>query len=134
MADSPLEKQMKLFLKRASTELKRTGGELRGEAERLFQEVKSEVKNPETQKRVRENLQEMGAWARKAAGQAAAHIDVAVRRLDQELKNMKKTGPGAPEKSEVDAESEPAAPTEEAKPAAKKARGTKPSPKRESPE
>jgi hypothetical protein len=84
MVESTWEKQAKLFLKRASDELKRTGGDLRGEAQKIW----DEVRNPNNQQKVRDNLQDLGTWARKAVGQAAELVDGAVQRLDADLRKL----------------------------------------------
>ena len=78
MADQHWDRQLLALLKRAGDDLKKTGEELRGEATRLLKEVQ----DPKNQQRVKDNLQELGTWARKTATEAAAMIEAAVKRAE----------------------------------------------------
>ena len=79
MADKPWDKQQVVdFLKRTGEELKRTGEEVRREAQRLI----DEVRDPETQAKVKEKLADFGTWAKKTAEDAAGMLEGAVKKAE----------------------------------------------------
>lgn len=79
MADKPWDKQQVLdFLKRTGEDLKRTGEEVRREAQRLI----DEVRDPETQAKVKERLSGFGTWAKRTAEDAATMLEGAVKKAE----------------------------------------------------
>ncbi len=79
MADKPWDKQQVVdFLKRTGEDLKRTGEEVRREAQRLI----DEVRDPETQAKVKEKLSNFGTWAKKTAEEAATKLEGAVKKAE----------------------------------------------------
>ncbi|WNG21137.1 transcriptional regulator [Cystobacter fuscus] len=59
--------------------LKRTGDDLKTEAQRLF----VEVQDPNNQAKVKEGLQNLRVWAMATGKQAAEHLESAVRRVEE---------------------------------------------------
>lgn len=78
MPDRPWDKQLKDFLKRTSEDLKKTGDDIRAEAQKLL----DEVRDPETQQKIRDGLGNLGQWAKKSAEEAANKIEEVVKRAD----------------------------------------------------
>jgi len=78
MTDKPWDKQLSDFLKRAGDEFKRTGEEVRKEAQRLL----GEMRDPETQAKMRESLSNFGTWAKRTAEDAATMVEGAVRKAE----------------------------------------------------
>lgn len=111
---SPWEQQVKEFLQRAGTELRRTSEEMKGEAQRLMEELR----DPSRQAKVREQFDELRVWARKATNEATRAVDVAVRKVESALTNE----PKAKKAPKASAE-EKAPKAAEPKPAAKKTVG-----------
>ncbi len=89
---SPWEQQFKEILQRAGTELRRTGEEMKGEAQRLIEELR----DPSRQAKMREQLEELRVWARKASEDATRAVDAAVRKVEgaltQEPQSTRKAG------------------------------------------
>ena len=61
------------FLKTAGEELRRTGEEIKAEAQRLLEEVR----DPELQAKLKERIQQLGQAAKKTAADAAAKVQEA---------------------------------------------------------
>jgi hypothetical protein len=79
MADKPWDKQQVVdFLKRTGEDLKRTGEEVRREAQRLI----DEVRDPETQAKMKEKLSGFGTWAKQTAEDAATMLEGAVKKAE----------------------------------------------------
>ena len=77
--DNAWQQQLKQFLNKAGEELKRTGEEIKSEAQRLM----VEVRDPQKQQKMKEGLKDLSAWARRTADQAADLIDTAVKKAEQ---------------------------------------------------
>jgi hypothetical protein len=78
MPDRPWDQQLKDFLKRTGEDLKKTGDDIRAEAQKLL----DEVRDPETQQKIRDGLGNLGQWAKKSAEEAANKIEEVVKRAD----------------------------------------------------
>jgi len=78
MADKWDKQQVLDFLKRTGEDLKRTGEEVRKEAQRII----DEVRDPETQAKVKEKLSSFGTWAKRTAEDAATMLDGAVKKAE----------------------------------------------------
>lgn len=72
------EDRLKTLFGRTAEELKRTGQDLRAEAERLL----TEVKDPARQQKIREGLEDFSAWARKTAEDVASLVENQVKRAE----------------------------------------------------
>ena len=79
MADKQWEAQLTRFLRRAGDDLRKTGEDLRIEAHKLFEQVK----DPDNQQKVKENLQDFGVWAKKTAGEAAVKLEGVVQKMEE---------------------------------------------------
>jgi hypothetical protein len=90
MPEKSWDAQLMGYLKKAGDDLKRTGEEFRGEAQRLLREVQK----PENQARVKENLRELGVWAKKTASEVAVQVDAAVKRAESKLEATISGGAG----------------------------------------
>ncbi len=93
MADKPWDKQQVVdFLKRTGEDLKRTGEEVRREAQRLI----DEVRDPETQAKVKEKLSGFGTWAKQTAEDAATMLEGAVKKAEDMFAKASQSlrGPG----------------------------------------
>jgi len=84
MADKQWDKNFVEFLKRTGEDLKRTGEEIRKEAQRLFEEVR----DPETQSRMKDRFTEFGGWAKKTAEEAAGMIETAVKKAETGVRDV----------------------------------------------
>ncbi len=82
MDPKPIEAQFKAFFLKARDELVRAGEDLRQEAERLL----TEVKDPKTQAKVRESLDELGQWAKKAAEDVADAVELGIHKAEQVIR------------------------------------------------
>lgn len=78
MPDRPWDQQLKDFLKRTGEDLKKAGDDIRAEAQKLI----DEVRDPETQQKIRDGLGNLGQWAKKSAEDAANKIEEVVKRAD----------------------------------------------------
>jgi hypothetical protein len=63
MPDRPWDQQLKDFLKRTGDDLKKAGEEIRAEAQKLI----AEVRDPDTQQKIKDGLGNLGQWAKKSA-------------------------------------------------------------------
>src|SRR5512141_3011408 len=79
MTEKPWDKQLSDFLKRAGDEFKRTGEEVHKEAQRLL----GEMRDPETQAKMKESLSNFGTWATRTAEDAATMVEGAVKKAEQ---------------------------------------------------
>jgi len=117
MPENPWQQQFQKLLARASEEFKRTSDDLKVEAQRLL----GEVRDPANQRKVKEGLRDIGAWAKKTADQAAEAMESAVKKAEVTWKGA------AEEKTPVNATPAPkaapkkTAPQDAAKPASKPA-------------
>ncbi len=82
MADKQWDKNFVAFLKRSGEDLKRTGEEIRKEAQRLFEEVR----DPETQAKLKDRFTEFGGWAKKTAEEAAGMIETVVKKAEDSVR------------------------------------------------
>jgi hypothetical protein len=78
MPENPWQQQFQKLLARASEEFKRTSDDLKVEAQRLL----GEVRDPANQRKVKEGLRDIGAWAKKTADQAAEAMESAVKKAE----------------------------------------------------
>ncbi len=58
--------------------LKRTGEEIKSETQKIV----DEVRDPETQRKVRESLKEFGTWAKQTAEEAAEMLEGAIKKAE----------------------------------------------------
>ncbi|MDQ3265003.1 MAG: transcriptional regulator [Myxococcota bacterium] len=116
MADKQWDKNFVAFLKRSGEDLKRTGEEIRKEAQRLFEEVR----DPETQAKLKDRFTEFGGWAKKTAEEAAGMIETVVKKAEDSVRAKAGTESATPR---------PAAARPAAAPAPKKAAPKKPATK-----
>ncbi|HVE83420.1 MAG TPA: transcriptional regulator [Myxococcales bacterium] len=79
MPDKPWDQTLVNFLKRTGEDLKKAGEDIRAEAQKLV----DEVRDPETQQKIKDGLGNLGQWAKKSAEDAATKIEEAVRRADE---------------------------------------------------
>lgn len=86
MPENPWQQQFQRLLARASEEFKKTGEELKVEAQRLL----GEVRDPANQQKVKEGLRDIGTWAKKAADQAAEAMESAVKKAETTWKKAAK--------------------------------------------
>ena len=74
MSDESWDEQFKQFLRKTSDDFRRTGEDIKAEAQKLL----DAAMDPEKQQRVRDRLNELSSWARKTAqGVAGAMEDAA---------------------------------------------------------
>ncbi len=78
MTDTDWEKRLKGFLKKTGDDFKRVGEDIRGEAQKLF----NEVQDKERQQKVREGLKDVGEWAQRAANDVAALVNTGVKNAE----------------------------------------------------
>jgi DNA repair ATPase RecN len=76
MSDESWEKQFKQFLRKTGEDCRRTGEEIKAEAQRLL----DVAMDPDKQQRVRNRLNELTRWARKAAQGVAGAVEEAASR------------------------------------------------------
>lgn len=88
------DQQFVEYLKRAGEDLKRTGEEIRKEAQRVMEEVR----DPDTQAKLKGRLTEFGTWAKKTAEEAAGMIETAVKKAEGAVRATVKSdeAPAAP--------------------------------------
>ncbi len=75
--------------------IKRTGEEIKGETQRILEEIR----NPENQQKVRDRLNEFGAWAKDTADEAASLVGTAVKTAESAFARRAK--PTRPHKKSV---------------------------------
>jgi hypothetical protein len=71
MADQSWEEQFKKFLQQTGEDFRRAGKDIRTEAQRLLEGAM----DPEKQQKIRDRLNELGTWARKAAHDVAGAVE-----------------------------------------------------------
>jgi hypothetical protein len=76
--------------------LTRTGEEIKAETQRLV----AEVKDPETQRKVKEGLREFGSWVKQTAEEAADMIGSAVKKAEAAFSPGGEKGPDPSEVAE----------------------------------
>jgi len=76
--EKPWDQTLKDFLKRTGEDLKKAGEEIRVEAQKLI----DEVRDPETQQKIKDGLGNLGQWAKKSAEDAANKIEEVVKKAD----------------------------------------------------
>lgn len=73
MSDESWDEQFKQFLRKTGEDFRRASGDIRTEAQRLL----DAAVDPEKQQRVRDRLNELTLWARKAAQGVAGAVEEA---------------------------------------------------------
>jgi len=73
MSDESWDEQFRQFLRKTGDDFKRTGEDIRAEAQRLL----DAAMDPEKQQRVRDRLNELSSWARKTAQGVAGAVEEA---------------------------------------------------------
>jgi hypothetical protein len=76
--------------------IKRTSEEIKTETQRLV----AEVKDPETQRKMKESLREFGTWAKQTAEEAADMIGSAVKKAEAALSQTIDKGPTSTSKEQ----------------------------------
>ena len=76
--------------------LKHTGEEIKAETQRLV----AEVKDPDTQRKVKEGLREFGSWVKQTAEEAADMIESAVKKAEAAFTPGGEKGPAPSEIAE----------------------------------
>jgi hypothetical protein len=107
------EKQFMDFIKRAGQDLKRTGEEIKVEAQRLI----DEVRDPARQAKVKDTLKDLRDKAVSITKDAGEMLEGAVKKVEGVVENAFDKG-----KSEESPKAQPAAAPAESAPAAKPAR------------
>ena len=94
MNESQWDNKLREFLKKTGEDLKRAGGDIKGEAEKLMKEVK----DPERQEKVKKGLESFRLWARKTAEEVAAVVETGVKKAEGAVRSAadKATHPNAP--------------------------------------
>lgn len=76
--------------------IKRTGEEIKGETQRILEEIR----NPDNQQKVRDTINEFGAWAKQTADEAASLVETAVKTAESAIaRSVHPTRPHKKEKS-----------------------------------
>jgi len=70
MSDESWDEQFKRFLRKTGEDFRRTGEDVKAEAQRLVEAAM----DPEKQQKVRDRLNELGDWARKTAQDVAGAV------------------------------------------------------------
>jgi hypothetical protein len=78
MPEKPWDQTLLDFLKRTGEDLKKAGEEIRAEAQKLVEDVR----DPETQQKIKDGLGNLGQWAKKSAEDAASKIEEVVKKAD----------------------------------------------------
>jgi hypothetical protein len=81
--------------------IKRTGEEIKGETQRILEEIR----NPENQQKVRDRLNEFGAWAKQTADEAASLVETAVKTAESAF--VRRANPTRPHKKSVKSRRKP---------------------------
>jgi DNA repair ATPase RecN len=79
MADDRWEEQFKQFLRKTGDDFRRAGGDVKTEAQRLF----DAAVDPQKQQRVRDRLKELTGWARKKAEDVAGMVETAASKAEE---------------------------------------------------
>ena len=100
MTDQSWEEQFKRFLQKTGEDFKRASEDIKAEAQKLV----ASAMDPEKQQKVRDRLNELGVWARKAAhevagvvGEAASKaqsaVQTATEKVSEKVSDMKHPPP-----------------------------------------
>ena len=81
MNDSQWDAKLKSFLKKTGEDFKRFGTEVKGEAQKLLEEVQ----DPARQEKLRDGLKDVGVWARKTAEEVAGLVETGVKKAEGAL-------------------------------------------------
>ena len=102
MSDQSWEEQFKKFLQKTGEDFRRTGEDIKAEAQRLL----DSAMDPDKQQKIRNRLNELGMWARKAAqgvagaveeaaGKAETAFKGAAERVTEKMSEMKRASPSS---------------------------------------
>ena len=78
MSDQSWEEQFKKFLQKTGEDFRRTGEDIKAEAQRLL----DSAMDPDKQQKIRNRLNELGMWARKAAQSVAGAVEEAASKAE----------------------------------------------------
>jgi hypothetical protein len=78
MTDNEWEQKLRDFVKKTGADFKRAGQDIQVETKRLL----AQVRDPETQTRVRATLREVGQWAKKTGDELTALVDQGVKKAE----------------------------------------------------
>lgn len=101
--------------------LRRTGEEIKAETQRLVEEVR----DPETQRKMKESLREFGTWAKQTAEDAAEKLEAAVRKAETAFTHRMESPPQPPH-TQAPKGAEPATAPTETPPSRSASRGESP--------
>jgi len=73
MSNESWEEQFKQFLRKTGDDFRRAGGDIKAEAQKLF----DAAVDPDKQQRVRDRLKELSSWARRTAEDVAGSVETA---------------------------------------------------------
>jgi hypothetical protein len=121
MSDQSWEEQFKQFLQRTGEDFRRRGEDIRTEAQKLL----DAAMDPEKQQKVRDRLNELGLWARRAAQDVAGAMGEAASKAETAFHSASDKVSGAAQKVSGTVTA-PFATAPARKPAAKKASSAKP--------
>lgn len=82
MDESQWDDKLRAFLKKTGDDLKRAGGDIRSEAERLMKEVKDEGR----QEKVKKGLETFRVWAKKTAEEVATVVESGLKKAEVAVK------------------------------------------------
>lgn len=94
MSDNQWDLKLKAFLKKTGEDFKRFGGEVKQEAQRLINEVQTEVKDPQRQQQLRDTLADLGKWANKTADEVATVVEGGVKKAGAAAESFMKDSVG----------------------------------------
>ena len=78
MSDGSWEEQFKQFLRKTGEDVRRAGGDIKAEAQKLL----DAAMDPEKQQRVRDRLNELSVWARQTAHDVAGAVEGAASKAE----------------------------------------------------
>ena len=93
MSDESWDEQFKQFLRKTGEDFRRTGEDIKAEAQRLL----DAAMDPEKQQRVRDRLNELTHWAQKTAQGVAGAVGEAVNKAENVFHRATDKGTEAPE-------------------------------------
>jgi hypothetical protein len=97
MPQRPWDQTVKDFLKRTGEDIRKAGEDIRVEAQKLV----DEVRDPETQQKIRDSLGNLGQWAKKSAEDAAGKIEEVVKRADEAWRGTTPPKAAAPSRAKA---------------------------------
>jgi hypothetical protein len=103
MNESQWDEKLRAFLKKTGDDLKRAGGDIRLEAERLMKEVQ----DPDRQDKVKKGLDSFRLWARKTAEEVATVVETGMKKAEGAVRQAVDVKPGAGTSPSDDASSTP---------------------------